>query len=116
MCNDLSYPECSDRKSGAGRMQVTLDLFDTQWKSLNRFVQGSGLEIRGRGEIPVPQNLNKMLKIASQLSVDFPFVRVDLYEVNGNIYFGELTFSPACGVFPYFTDEFITQMGEKLKI
>ncbi len=107
---------CSDRKSGAGRMQVTLDLFDTHWRSLNRFVQGSGLEIRGKGEIPMPQNLNKMLEIAKKLSADFPFVRVDLYEVNRRIYFGELTFSPACGVFPYFTDEFITEMGEKLRI
>ena len=107
---------CSDRKSGTGRMQVTLDLFDTQWKSLNRFVQGSGLEIRGQGKIPRPQTLDKMLEITRKLSVDFPFVRVDLYEVNGRIYFGELTFSPACGVFPYFTDEFITEMGEKLRI
>lgn len=107
---------CSDRKTGPGRMQVTLDLFDVQWNSINQFVQGSGLEIRGAGKIAKPKKLNEMLDIAKQLSTDFAFVRVDLYEVKEKIYFGELTFSPACGVFPYFADEFIQNMGEKLSI
>ena len=64
----------------------------------------------------MPQSLDRMLEIASVLSKDFDFVRVDLYEVQGKVHFGELTFSPACGVFPYFTEEFITQMGRKLEI
>ena len=57
-----------------------------------------------------------MLKIARTLSADFSFVRVDLYEVQGKIYFGELTFSPACGVVPYFTDEFIKKMGNEWQV
>lgn len=107
---------CSERNAQARRMQVKLDLFDTQWGSLNRFIRPSGCEVPGTGNIQKPQNLEKMLEIARILSADFSFVRVDLYEVNGKIYFGELTFSPACGVFPYFTDEFIEKMGHKLQI
>ena len=107
---------CSERNSKGKSMQVTLDLFDKDWNSLNKYLQSAGLEIVGSGTIERPQTLDKMLEVARSLSKDFKFVRVDLYEVNGKVYFGELTFSPACGVFPYFTDEFITKMGQKLKI
>jgi hypothetical protein len=107
---------CSERNAQGSRMQVKLDLFDTQWNCLNRFLQPSGLETAGSGRQEKPQLLEKMLAVSRTLSADFPFVRVDLYEVDGKIYFGELTFSPACGVFPYFTDEFIAQTGQQLKI
>ena len=42
-----------------------------------------------------PINLDRMLKIAMDLSVDFPYVRVDLYSVGEKIFFGELTFTPS---------------------
>ena len=54
--------------------------------------------------IRLPLNLEKMIKLAETLSKDIPFLRVDFYDVNGNIYFGELTFFPASG-FGTFTDE-----------
>jgi hypothetical protein len=38
-----------------------------------------------------------MIAIAKKLSTGIPFVRIDLYEVNGNVYFGEYTFYPAAG-------------------
>lgn len=107
---------CSERNAKGRRMQVTLDLFDVNWNAQNQYLRPVGLEIAGAGKIEKPQNLGKMLDIARTLSADFPFVRVDLYEVQGEIYFGELTFSPACGVFPYFTDEFIQKMGKNLMI
>lgn len=107
---------CSERKAQGRRMQVTLDLFDTNWHAQNHYLQQSGLEVVGMEKIAKPQYFNNMLKIARTLSADFSFVRVDLYEVQGKIYFGELTFSPACGVLPYFTDEFIYEMGKKLQV
>lgn len=45
-----------------------------------------------KGYIEKPQNWEKMKKVASDLSKPFPFCRVDLYNVNGKIYFGEITF------------------------
>lgn len=107
---------CSERKAQGRRMQVTLDLFDTNWHAQNHYLQQSGLEVVGMEKIAKPQYLNNMLKFSRTLSADFSFVRVDLYEVQGKIYFGELTFSPACGVLPYFTDEFIYEMGKKLQV
>ena len=57
-----------------------------------------------------------MLEIAQILSKDFTFVRVDLYSIEEKVYFGELTFSPASGVFSHYSDKFINDMGKRLKI
>lgn len=45
----------------------------------------------------LPSNFKEMVKIASILSANIAFVRIDLYNINGQIYFGEITFYPACG-------------------
>ena len=42
-----------------------------------------------------PTNLETMIEYAKKLSEEFVFVRVDFYNLNGNIYLGELTFSPS---------------------
>ena len=60
-----------------------------------------------------PKNLDKMLEIARILSEDFPAVRVDLYNINGKIYFGELTFFPWSGYVQYTPDSFDFEMGKK---
>ena len=48
-----------------------------------------------------PKNLSKMLQIASKLSAKFKQVRVDLYNIKGKIYFGELTFTPGNGAIKF---------------
>lgn len=50
---------------------------------------------------PFPANIREMIEVAEKLSRQFPFVRVDLYNVEGKIYFGEMTFYPASGYFQY---------------
>ncbi len=107
---------CSERKSTNGKaMKVTLNLYDVNWHPIPGLI-GYKNEIVGSGNIERPTNLKKMLEIAETLSSKFDFVRVDLYEINKKVYFGELTFSPACGVFPYFSEDFLKTMGRKLKI
>lgn len=59
-----------------------------------------------------PERLEEMLEIAHVLSEDFPFVRVDLYDINEAIYFGELTFTPANGMDPNLPDGWDRKMGE----
>ncbi len=51
--------------------------------------------------IPRPECLEEMGKIAEILSSEFNYVRVDLYEISGKVYFGEMTFTPASGIYPY---------------
>lgn len=43
---------------------------------------------------PKPERLEDMLEMAKKLSADFPYVRVDLYAIQDQVFFGELTFSP----------------------
>jgi hypothetical protein len=43
-------------------------------------------------------------------------MRVDLYEVDGKVYFGELTLTSACGLMEYFTPEYLLHMGRKVKL
>lgn len=57
---------------------------------------------------PAPARLADMIAIAEQLSCDTDFLRVDLYAIRGEIYFGELTHSPAAGNFD-FTDAALDQ-------
>lgn len=63
-----------------------------------------------------PEKLDEMLKIAEDLSADFEFVRVDLYNCNGKIYFGELTFFHESGFFSFEPDEYDYIIGEMLNL
>ena len=52
---------------------------------------------KNRKDLIKPKNYSKMKSIAKKLSKGIPHVRVDLYDIDGRIYFGELTFYPAGG-------------------
>lgn len=67
-------------------------------------------------KIAMPKNLTTMIKFARKLSRDIPFLRVDFYETNGNIYFGELTFFPASGFGKFEPEEWDKKIGEWLVI
>lgn len=66
-------------------------------------------------DVPRPENFDMMLEIASKLSEDFPFVRVDLYNVSGKIYFGELTFYPWSGYVQFTPDGVDFELGKSFK-
>ena len=57
-----------------------------------------------------------MIKLAEELSKPFPQVRVDLYNIKGKIYFGELTFTSLGGMMYYYTPEFLLEMGSKVDV
>lgn len=62
-----------------------------------------------------PKQIEKLIDFARILSEDFECVRVDLYEHNDRIYFGELTFSPWGGYMYSYTDDAIRILGDKFK-
>lgn len=64
--------------------------YDPKWKNLGWALTYPVL----KKPIPKPPELNEMLEIAHILSENTPYVRVDLYDVSGRIYFGELTLHP----------------------
>ena len=65
---------------------------------------------------PKPENLDEMLHVAETLVKPFPFVRLDLYNINGKIYFGEMTFTPLGGMVNFHPKAFLDEMGEKIDL
>ena len=63
-----------------------------------------------------PINFDYMKECAIKLSQEFKFVRVDFYEVNGQVYLGELTFTPGSGYFKYQNPEDNYKIGNLLEI
>ena len=87
---------CVDREIGDPKYYF----FDKDWK-LRRYNK-RGKEAPEGFTLPKPENIEIMFELAKQLSnfTEMPFVRVDLYNVKGHPYFGELTFSPNNGLDP----------------
>lgn len=75
--------------------------YDMNWKFFdpNRL----GIKTCPDKKHPKPKNFEKMVEYAKKLSKDFKLVRVDFYEINGTLYLGELTFTPAAGLMKYKT-------------
>ena len=63
-----------------------------------------------------PQSYEEMLEMAKILSKSFPHVRVDFYNINGEIIFGEMTFFMASGYIQFEPDEFDYKLGENFKL
>ncbi len=63
-----------------------------------------------------PINFEKMKELASVLSAGIPHVRVDFYEVNGKVYFGEMTFYHVGGFMPFEPEEWDYKLGEWLTL
>lgn len=63
-----------------------------------------------------PKNIAKMIEYSKMLSRDYPFVRVDFYEIGGQIYFGELTFYPGSGFTKFYPEEWNEIIGGMLEL
>lgn len=103
---------CRDRFSKNSHRASYL-FFDQEWifQPLNK-----GDEDLQETDIPKPENLDEMIEIAKKLSRDFLFARIDLYNIGGKIYFGEITLSPNSGFDPDIKYETDLMFGQKLKI
>ena len=93
----------------------TIDFFDTNWNHCD-FI-GLNPKAKNANLPPIqPSCLNKQIEIASKLAKGIPFVRIDLYEANGKVYFGEYTFYPASGLGSFRPFEFDMILGELIEI
>jgi hypothetical protein len=85
---------------------IRKNYYTQDWKLLDIEWEGH----RG-AEIPKPQKLNEMLEISRLLSKPFDFIRVDLYSVDDEIYFGELTHYPFSGMGKFIPQRFDFELG-----
>lgn len=88
--------------------EVKFDFFDLEW---NHIPVRNGHE-NAKSPIPKPKNFELMLELARKLSKGKTHVRVDLYNCNGKIYFGELTFFHFSGLTSFVPQEWDYKFGE----
>ena len=96
---------CTERSKGP-----YLDIFMPDWTWRSGVIVGAK---NNPDRIEKPKQFDRMKEIAAGLAEGLPFVRVDLYEVNGQVYFGEMTFTPATGVLFHFSEEFLIEQGKR---
>lgn len=103
---------CTDRD--IENHSVNFNLYSTKWEYLTDLYLIDKLK---KGiKIEKPDHLDEMLEYASILSKPFKHVRVDLYEVNGKVYFSELTFTSTGGRMDFFTPEYLKIMGNQISL
>ncbi|WP_417350350.1 ATP-grasp fold amidoligase family protein [Gordonibacter pamelaeae] len=96
--------------SGRGAGQTKFDYFDTHF---NRFDIKQHYP-NSEGEIERPETFGRMMDAARTLSRGIPHVRIDFYEVDGKMYFGECTFYHFSGFMPFEPDEWDEVFGSWL--
>lgn len=100
----------TERSSG----DVKFDFFDADFNHLDLW---QGHPVSGRHMmIMKPKGFDEMKAIASNLSKGLPHVRVDLYDIDGKIYFGELTFYSGGGLVPFHPDKWDYEFGRWIKL
>ena len=103
---------CKDR-FGENTHRAKYYFYDQKW---NFVPLNKGDDRISNPGIPCPKSLDKMIEIAQVLSKDFIFSRIDLYNIDGRIYFGEITLSPNSGFDADITRETDIVFGKKLEI
>ncbi len=93
----------------------TIDFYDMEWNHMP-FVGLNPVVKNGLNSVAKPQKLKGMISICEKLSEGFPFLRVDLYNVDEKIYFGELTFFPNSGFGAFNPDEWNYRLGNMLTL
>jgi hypothetical protein len=87
-------------------------VYDPQWNKQDVVIGQSS----NSADYQKPDTLEEMLEIARTLSKDFPAVRIDLYDIGGQILFGEMTYFPWSGYMHFQPDEFDFILGEKFTL
>lgn len=103
---------CSNRTDNS----LELSVYDLDWNYLPEATRITHHYKRPAEPIPRPSCYDKMLDVARKLSQGFPEVRTDLYEVDGKVFFGEMTFTSAGGFMNYYTDGFLRTLGDKVTL
>lgn len=100
--------------AGRGTNTTTIDWYDKDWNH-QPFHEPKEYPFSEQGHNK-PNRLNKMWELATRLSQGQPFLRVDFYEVNDKIKFGELTFFPTSGMGGFSPEEWDYKFGSWIKL
>lgn len=103
---------------GSRQTNETMDFYDMEWnlmpftKMKNMFEEFP----HDTSNTTPPDKLKEMMSIAKKLSKGFPFVRIDLYQINNKVYFGEITFFPNSGFGKFSPESWDSKIGEQINL
>lgn len=87
-------------------------VYDTEWVKQDVVIGESS----NAANYEKPETFEEMMDIARILSADFPAARIDLYSIEGRIYFGEITFFPWSGYMEFTPDDFDLELGKRFTL
>jgi len=91
---NLEFIYCSIDREGDDSRHI----YDVNWcRQSFSWGKDPSKFLKGDQDIPQPKNFKEMLKVSKKLAEGFPYVRVDLYNLDGQIFFGEMTFFQGSG-------------------
>lgn len=118
--NDYKFHIFNNSKGYNMFIQCDVDRFDGHKRAiLNENWELMDFLLKHKNPNPLPKRpnqLEKMKKLALEISQGYEAVRVDFYEVNGKIYFGEITFTPGAGTENFYPNEWDYKLGEMWEI
>lgn len=91
----------------------SLSSYDLDWNNISNNTFNKNDRHYSGAEISRPESLHKMIEVAKKLSKDIPQVRVDFYDIDGDVIFGEMTFTTGFG---YFSKDFYNYLGSKINL
>jgi O-antigen/teichoic acid export membrane protein len=109
-------PYCIWACHGRTSATVYVNVYDLDWTPRPEASVFTDHYRDGGSSLPKPATLPQMLEAAAKLSEGFPEVRVDFYEVRGKLYFGEMTFASLMGRMDFYTDDFLKELGDQVKL
>ena len=98
------------------RFEADTEWYDREWNYHPEKLVFTNKKGDGGGKITKPKNYEQMISFAEDLSKGFPQVRVDLYNIDGQIYFGEMTFTTSGGYINAYSKEVLLEMGKLTKL
>lgn len=92
------------------------ETYDLNWQFRPDVAVNDQHYIAGCGDTSKPSCFEKLIEVSRKLSKGFPEVRVDLYAINNNVYFGEMTFTSMGGYMVFYTKEYLEELGNLVKL
>lgn len=89
------------------------NLYDLNWKYIDEQIE---YPKNPAVTIIRPEHLERMLELAEKLSQGIPSVRIDFYSINGEVYFGEITFYQEAGFAHFSSDEYDRYLGSLIAL
>ncbi|MBQ0011934.1 MAG: hypothetical protein KBT07_04445 [Clostridiales bacterium] len=99
--------------TGKRKKEFPYNTYDRGWNYI-KFETGNEHHSDPSIVVKKPDNLEEMYWVAEKLSEDFPFARIDLYNYDNSIYFGEITWFPGSYTNKMYPEEWDTILGDKL--